>query len=404
MKSEISWVEARDLLLSLAAPVETERVPLAACAGRVLGFDLTAPEDVPPFDRSAYDGYALRAADVAQASREHPVTLQITETIPAGKVATLPVQAGQAAHLMTGAKIPEGADCVINFERTEFTETSVTLFAPLKSGDNVVKRGEDVVAGALLAPKGTLIDAGLAGTLAAQGVAQVEVHRRPVVGLISTGSEVVEAEDPQPDGKIRNANRATFTALLEKEGCQVRYLGLAGDEEAAIAALIAEGLQSCDAVILTGGVSVGDWDVTPAAMERCGVELLARGVAMKPGMACAYGVRDNKLVLGLSGNPASSLTNYCACALPAIRRLCGRANPIPAEIEMELADPFKKKSPATRFLRGRIDLSTGAVRLVCPKDQGNVVLSSTIGCDAMAVIPAGSGPVEAGTKLKGFIL
>ena len=404
MKSEISWVEARDMLLSLTMPVETERVPLARCAGRVLGFDLTAPEDVPPFDRSAYDGYALRAADVAEASRERPVTLQITETIPAGRVATLPVQAGQAAHLMTGAKIPQGADCVINFERTEFTETSVTLFAPLKNGDNIVKRGEDVRAGALLAPRGALIDAGLAGTLAAQGMAQPLVYRQPVIGLISTGSEVVEAEEPQPDGKIRNANRATFTALLEKEGCQVRYLGLAGDEEAAIAALIAEGLKSCDALILTGGVSVGDWDVTPAAMERCGVEILARGVAMKPGMACAYGVRDSRLVLGLSGNPASSLTNYCACVLPAIRRLCGRANPVPAEIVMELAAPFKKKSPATRFLRGRIDLSTGAARLIAPGDQGNVVLSSTIGCDALAVIPAGSGPVEAGTKLKGFVL
>lgn len=404
MKSEIFWMEARDLLLSLASPVGTERVALAQCAGRVLGFDLTAPEDVPPFDRSAYDGYALRAADVMAASREHPVTLAITETIPAGKVATLPVNAGQAAHLMTGAKIPEGADCVINFERTAFTDTAVTLFAPLKSGDNVVKRGEDVAAGALLAPKGTAIDAGLAGTLAAQGVAWPLVYRQPTVGLISTGSEVVEAEDPQPDGKIRNANRATFTALLEKEGCQVHYLGLAGDEEAAIAALIAEGLDTCDAVILTGGVSVGDWDVTPAAMERCGVEILARGVAMKPGMACAYGVKGSKLVLGLSGNPASSLTNYCACVLPAIRRLCGRANPIPAEIEMELANPFKKKSPATRFLRGRIDLSTGSVRLVAPKDQGNVVLSSTIGCDALAVIPAGSGPVEAGAKLKGFML
>ena len=404
MKSEISWVEARDLLLSLAAPVAAEAVALAQSAGRVLGFDLTAPEDVPPFDRSAYDGYALRAADTVAASREHPVTLAITETLPAGKVATLPVKTGQAAHLMTGAKLPEGADCVINFERTEFTETSVTLFAPLKSGDNVVKRGEDVAAGALLAPKGTMIDAGLAGTLAAQGVARPLVYRQPVVGLISTGSEVVEAEDPQPDGKIRNANRATFTALLEKEGCQVRYLGLAGDEEAAIAALIAEGLAACDAVILTGGVSVGDWDVTPAAMERCGVDILVRGVAMKPGMACAYGIRDNKLVLGLSGNPASALTNYCACVLPAIRRLCGRANPLPAEIEMTLATPFKKKSPATRFLRGRLDLTGGAVRLACPKDQGNVVLSSTIGCDAMAVIPAGSGPVEAGTKLKGFVI
>lgn len=404
MRENLSWKEARDLLLSLARPVELEEVPLADCAGRVLGFDLTAPEDVPPFDRSAYDGYALRAADVESASRERPVTLRVTETIPAGKVASLPVLAGEAAHLMTGAKIPEGADCVINFERTEFTDAAVTLFAPLKSGDNIVRRGEDVAAGALLAPEGTVIDAGLAGTLAAQGIAQVKVYRRPVIGLISTGSEVVEADGPQPDGKIRNANRSTFTALLQKEGCAPRYLGLAGDEEAAIAALIEKGLTECDAVILTGGVSVGDWDVTPAAMERCGIELLARGVDMKPGMACAYGVREGKLVLGLSGNPASSLTNYFACALPAVRALCGKAAPIPPEITLTLARPFKKKSPADRFLRGRLDLATSEALLVAPKDQGNVVLSSTIGCNAMAVIPAGSGTVEAGTRLKGFLV
>lgn len=404
MRNNISWTAARELLLSHVSPVETELVPLAECAGRVLGFDLTAPEDVPPFDRSAYDGYALRAADVAAACREAPVTLRLTETIPAGAVARLPVTPGTAAHLMTGAKLPEGADCVINFERTAFTEETVTLFAPLKSGDNVVRRGEDVRAGALLAARGTLIDAGLAGTLAAQGIARVAVCRRPLVGIVSTGSEVVEPEDPQPDGKIRNANRLTFTALLQREGCRPVYLGLAGDEEEAVAALIARGLETCDAVLITGGVSVGDWDVTPAAMERCGIELLARGVDMKPGMACAYGVREGKLALGLSGNPASSLTNYCACALPAIRRLCGRAEPIPREITLTLKTPFKKKSPATRFLRGRLDLTDGTARLDAPRDQGNVVLSSTIGCDAMALIPAGSGPVEAGTRLQGFTL
>ena len=404
MLQNADWLEARGLLLAHSAPVATGTVPLAACAGRVLGFDLLAQEDVPAFDRSAYDGYALRAADVAEASPERPVTLSITETIPAGQVGRVPVTPGTAAHLMTGAAIPEGADCVINFERTDFTEDTVTLFAPLKPGDNIVRRGEDVRKDALLAARGTVIDAGLAGTLAAQGMAQVTVYRQPVIGLISTGSEVVEAEQTPGPGQIRNANRATFTALLAREGCRVEYLGLAGDEAEDIAALIARGLESCDALLLTGGVSVGDWDVTPEAMTRCGVEILLRGVAMKPGMACAYGVKDGKLVLGLSGNPASSMTNFCACALPALRRLTGKSAYEPPLLEMSVVNGFKKKSPSTRFLRGRIDLTDGTVRLITPKDQGNVVLSSAIGCDAFAVVPAGSGPVAPGEKLKGFII
>ena len=404
MLTNAKWTEARDLLLGLVKPVDAETVSLDNCAGRVLAFDLRAAEDVPAFDRSAYDGYALRAADIGTAGREQPVTLRITETIPAGCVPALPVTPGTAAHLMTGAKLPEGADCVINFERTEFTDETVTLFAPLKPGDNVVKRGEDVAAGSLLAAAGTVIDAGLAGTLAAQGVAKVQVYRRPVIGLISTGSEVVEADRPQPDGKIRNANRASFTALLSREGCEVRYLGLAGDEAEAIRALIAEGLRTCDAVILTGGVSVGDWDVTPEAMTRAGAEILLRGVAMKPGMACAYGTADGKPVLGLSGNPASALTNFCVCALPAIRRLQGRKEALPQPVKAALARDFRKKSPSTRFLRGRLRLESGSVVLEASADQGNIVLSSTIGCSAFALIPAGSGPVAAGTLLEGFTL
>ena len=263
-----SWTEARDLLLQHASPTETESVPLTACAGRVLAFDLTAGSDVPPFDRSAYDGYALRSADTAQAAPEHPVTLSVTETIPAGKTASLPVTPGHAAHLMTGAAIPDGADCVIMFEKTRFTEANVTLSEPLRPGDNIVRRGEDITAGSLLASRGTCIDAGLAGTLAAQGIGLVQVYRKPVIGLISTGSEVTEVGEALEAGKIYNANRASLTALLEQEGCLVRYLGLAGDEAPAISELITRGIRECEAVILTGGVSVGDWDVTPEAMTR----------------------------------------------------------------------------------------------------------------------------------------
>ncbi len=404
MLTNMRWEEARDLLLPLAAPVGTETLPLAACAGRVLGFDLRAAWDVPPFDRSAYDGYALRAADVAEASMERPVTLSITETIPAGSLGALPVATGQAAHLMTGAAIPEGADCVVMFEKTRFTPDTVTLSAPLRSGDNIVKRGEDVKAGALLAQRGTVIDAGLAGTLASQGLSEALVFRRPCIGLISTGAEIVRAGQNLAAGKIYDANRASFTALLEKENCAVRCLGLAGDDAEAISGLIAQGLEQCDAVILTGGVSVGDWDVTPEAMAWAGVEILARGVNMKPGMACAYGTAGKKLVLGLSGNPASAVTNFCACALPAIRRLCGRKDPLPQPIAAFLTRGFGKKSPADRFLRGRLRLEDGTARFEASQDQGNVVLSSLIGCNAFLLIPAGSPPVAPGEKLAGFLI
>ena len=149
---------------------------------------------------------------------------------------------------------------------------------------------------------------------------------------------------------------------------------------------------------------MGDWDVTPEAMERAGAEILLRGVDMKPGMACAYGMADGRPVLGLSGNPASALTNFCACALPALRRICGRRDALPQPVAARLLRDFKKKSPSTRFLRGRLRLEDGNAGFDASGDQGNVILSSAIGCDAYLLIPAGSGPVAAGTVLKGFII
>lgn len=398
-----SYTAARDALLRRVRPVETERVALDAALGRILAEDLIAAENIPPFDRSAYDGYAFRAADLAAASEGSPVTLHITEEIPAGATPREEVVPGTCAKVLTGAPIPPGADAVINYEVTRFTDAEVTFFAPVAAGSNIVRAGEDVKKGTALARKGDLIDPGTVGTLAAQGVTQPLVYRRARVALLSTGSELVDAGDVPGPGQIRNTNAHTLSAALRRLGAEPVYLGIAVDTVEGIAALIERGLRECDAVISTGGVSVGDYDLTPAAMERCGVETLVRGVALKPGMACAYGTRDGKLMCALSGNPASCVVNFYTVVLPALRALCGCREAIPEEITLTLVGGFSKPSSSTRVLRGKLDLSDGTARF-SPGRQGNAVLSSTIGCDAYAFIPEGSGPLPDGAKLKGYLL
>ena len=404
MNHSLSFEEARALLLDKTPSVGSETLPLEACGGRVLYQSVTAPYSVPPFDRSPYDGYAFRAVDSTGASRETPVTLRVLEEVAAGSVPRFPVSEGTAVRIMTGAPIPEGADAVVMFEKTEFTAETVTLFEAAKPGDNIVRTGEDVGAGETLAKAGGPIDAGTLGTLASQGFASLEVFRKPRVGIISTGSELMEPGEPPEAGKIYNSNRYTFTALLEEAGCEPAYLGSAGDKAEAIAALLREGIRTCDAVLLTGGVSVGDFDLTPAAMEICGAEVFFRRVDLKPGMACCYGSVGGKLICGLSGNPAAAMTNYYAVALPALKKLCGLRCCLPNELTVTLLGGFKKKSPVTRLLRGALEFSGGEVRMTLRREQGNAVLSSAIGCDAMAIVPAGSGPLAAGTKLKGFLL
>lgn len=404
MKKILSYTEARDLLIEVVKPIEKEEIKLEDAGGRVLGMDLMANSNVPPFDRSPYDGYAFRAVDTREAAKDNPVTFRILEEIPAGGISHYPITEGTAVKILTGAPIPEGADAVVPYEYTEFTSETVTVFESSKSGANIVRMGEDVKIGDVLAETGMIIDAGLSGTLASQNCSNPLVYRVPRVGIISTGSELVEVGNELEPGKIYNSNQYVLRTMLKQHGCEPVVFGVASDCAETICGLILQGLESCDMLFLTGGVSVGDYDLTPAAMEMAGVEILFRGVELKPGMACAYGRKDGKLVCGLSGNPASAITNYYAIAYPVIRKLCGHKEFMLKEILVTLKEGFKKKSPCTRLLRGNLDLSEGAVCMKLPKDQGNVVLSSTIGCNVMAIVPAGSGPLEADTQLKGFLI
>lgn len=399
-----SFYEVREKLLSYVKLLEKEEISLDECAGRVLAQNVVARMNVPPFDRSPYDGYAFCAEDSNLASKEHPVTLKILEEIPAGGIPHHVVTNGYAVKILTGAPIPDGADVVTKYEFTEYTDTEVTLFHSYESGSNIVRKGEDIKAGDILVKQGTMIDSGVVGTLASQNIGSVWGYRIPKVGILSTGSELLSVgSEPEP-GKIYNSNQYILSAAVKSLGGDPVVLGMEADDAQKICDQILKGLDSCDIVIMTGGVSVGDYDLTPEAMEMAGVRILQRGIDLKPGMACAYGVKEGKVVCGLSGNPAAAITNFHVVVAPILRKLKGEEQHLPFEFPVKLLDSFSKKSPATRILRGTMEVLNGEIGIHIPKAQGNVVLSSTIGCNLMAIVPAGSGPLEKGTVLKGFFI
>ena len=393
---------AADLLVSYVNTVGTEEKDIDELYGRILAEDITAPESVPCFERSPYDGYAFKAEDTVNACEGSPVVLKVTESIRAGEVAGNRVINGTAIRLMTGAMIPDGADAVCMYEDTEYTDTTVVLKRRYDPGSNIIRPGEDIREGTFIAGRGTKADAGLMGTLAALGIVKVKVYRKPVAGIISTGDELVDAHLTPPGGKIRNSNRYTISAAMKSIGYDTVYLGHAQDSTEDTKRLILKGQSECDVIISTGGVSAGDYDLVPEAMSEAGYEIPVRGVGMKPGMACAYGIANGKLMLALSGNPASSLTNLQCICYPALKKLAGYREYEHRLISMKLKEDCPKAGKGTRFIRGHIEYEAGEVYLSASSEQGNVVISSAIGCNAYGILSDMKAPVMKGTVIKGF--
>ena len=404
MLRNIDFQEAARFFAEVTNPVGMERVPLPEAPGRILGQRIKAESDVPPFDRSPFDGYAFRAEDSMEASPEHPVTLRILEEIPAGSVGEKCIVRGTAAKILTGAPIPQGADAVCKFEDTVFTPQTVTLNRPYQSGGNIVLRGEDLTAGDVLAEAGAVVDAALCGTIATQNIAQPLVYRRPKVGVITTGSELCEAGEALTGGKIVNSNRYAFEALLRQLGCDVNFYGCPGDVLEDIQQAFETAAAASDLIVTTGGVSVGDYDLTPAALQAAGGEILIQNVDLKPGGKCCFGKLGETLVCCLSGNPASSMTAFYAVALPAVQKLRGLKDWDYCRTTITIGEDFWKKSPKTRLLRGILDISDGTAVMHITGEQGNGILHTMIGCNVLALVPAGSGPLPAGTKLEAFYL
>ena len=398
------YKDAGEILIDHVREVSTVIVNIEELYGRVLAEDIIATEDVPAYARSPYDGYAFRSVDTEGASEERPVVLDIIESIRVNQVPFNIISAGTAIRLVTGSPLPGGADAVCKFEETEFNDKIVKIRRKYEPGENIICAGEDIERGTLLAKRGSVIDAGLIGAMASLGIRQAEVYRRVIAGIISTGDEVIDLGEPLKPGMIRNSNRYTISAALKSIGIDTVYLGHAGDDKDEIKKLIMLGEGGCDIIVSTGGVSAGEYDLVPEAMEMAGFELLVRGVNIKPGMACAYGFKDGMLMLALSGNPASSLTNLQCVCYPALRKLTGIAEYGHELIKMKIGNDCIKRSRGVRFIRGNIGIEDGTAVLRASGEQGNIVISSAIGCNAYGIISIDEGAIKAGTMIDGFFV
>ena len=398
MVTRIELEEALALLTGTVSPLGTETLPLAAALGRTLAADVTAPLDQPPFDRSPLDGYALRASDTAGASQDHPAVLAVVGTLYAGDQAKTPVGPGQAVRIMTGAMLPPGCDCVVAQEKTD-RGNPVSVFTALDPFQNYICQGEDYQAGSPLLKADARLDAAALGVLASAGIAQVPVHRRPKVGLLTTGDEVAPPGVPLPPGKIYSSNQTLLAARLTELGFGAETAHR-GDDPTAVAETMGELLADCDVLITTGGVSVGDKDIFHQALPLLGAERVFWRVLVKPGTPAMFSMYEGKPILSLSGNPFAAFTTFELLARPLLAALEGGPG-LRSSCKAAILDTdFPKASPVRRFLRGRYE--DGHVALPAGHSSGQ--LASLVGCNCLVELPAGSPPATAGQTVPVWLL
>ncbi|MCR4406692.1 MAG: molybdopterin molybdotransferase MoeA [Anaerolineae bacterium] len=396
--------EALARVLAAFQPLEPERVPVLETLGRVLAEDIYADMDIPPLTNTAMDGYAVRAADTAGASPEHPVRLRIIYDLAAGYTTDVAVTPGTAIRIMTGAPIPPGADAVVQFEDTEQDGDWVNIFKGVSVGKNVRQAGEDVQKGALILPKGTEIRPQEVGMLAALGHKEAWVHRRPRVAILATGDEVIEMDAPWQPGKIRNANSYSNAAQVVRYGGVPVLLGIARDDVTELTAKIRAGLeQGADLFLTSGGVSMGDFDVVKKVLAAEG-EMAFWRVRMKPGKPLAFGhIRDVPL-LGLPGNPVSAMIAFELFARPAILKMLGKTYWDKPTVEAKLLDEITRKDNRRHFLRVMLEERDGEYFARLTGDQGSGILLSMVKAQGLAIIPENANHLPAGARVQVMML
>jgi len=407
----LSVADAQQQLLDSFAPLEAQDVSLENAAGKLLAADVAAPYDLPPFPNSSMDGFAIHAKDVERARREQGVSLPVVMDIPAGTMPVAPLLEGQAARIMTGAVLPEGADAVAPVEDTDIQQRmpglplpeQVTIFKASASGDNIRPRGQDVRRGETVLVAGQKIRPQEIGLLSMLGYTAAPVHRAPRVAVFSTGDELLGGGEPLEPGKIYDSNRQVLLALLKEYGAEPLDLGIAPDQEAAVLERMQLATQQqADLILTSAGVSVGAFDFVRSVVERHG-ELSFWRVNMRPGKPLAFGRFGRIPFIGLPGNPVSAFVTFEVFVRPAIRKMCGETEFQRPVRRVKLLESIESDGRES-YLRARVFQSEDQWQARLTGHQGSGNLRSLVQANALLIVPSGVKSMPAGADVNAWII
>ncbi len=398
----ISYEQAKNLVMEQAKILGKEEVTLAKALGRVAAEDLKSKIPVPPFRNSAVDGYAVRSEDTV--GQEGPVKLELAAEQPAGEYFEKKLRRGQAVKVMTGAPVPAGADSVVPVEEAEQKNGLILIRREFKPLENVRQAGEDVKKGQTIISRGTLLRAPHLGLLAACGVSRLMVFRQPRVVILITGNELCRPGQKLQPGKIYDSNSTILQALLKTSGARLLAIKQVRDNLKALTAAIGSAANRADIIITSGGVSVGDYDLVKEAAIRVGAEQVFWKVAQKPAKPLAfYQLKKGRRpawIFGLPGNPGAVMISFEEYVRPFIKKVSGRQDFWPREVEAALAEPFRKKRGRLNFVRVRLIQVDGAWQARLLPQQESGIISSLTEADGLALIPAEADFLPEGTKVK----
>lgn len=391
----ISFQEARNEILAIVSPRGAERVHLLDAAGRVLAEDLIAPWDMPLWDNSAMDGYAVRAEDC----RTIPCRLAVTGFIPAGaRGEGVTVEPGCAVRIMTGAPVPAGCDAVVPVEETDNGQQQVTLLEPVKPGQHIRFRSEDVAAGTTFVRAGTIIRPPEVNMLATFGMALVPVYRRPTVAILSTGDELVELGTTPGAGEIINSNALSLAAAVRDVGCIPVVLGIARDNRESHLEKLREGL-AADVLITSAGVSAGDCDLVRDILKELGTRQVFWKVGIKPGGPTAFAMHGSTPVFSLPGNPVSTMITFEEFVRPALLKMQGQRRVLRPLFKAVLREGLHKKPGKVQIIRLRLEQEGGRWYGSSAGNQQTAILKTMLDATALAILPAESGDCAAGDEV-----
>ncbi|MBO2942982.1 molybdopterin molybdotransferase MoeA [Paenibacillus sp. F411] len=400
---------AQELVLSHVAAGHTELISTVTSDGRTLAETVQAPHDYPAFRRSGMDGYAVRAQDTVPDDGELP-WLEVIDDVPCGAVPKEAITAGTAARIMTGAQVPEGADAVVMLEvteqRVENGKKLVTVKKPAASGQHITPIGFEIPSGEVLLKPGRLIGPGELSVLATFGVHQVNVYRKPVVGIFSTGSELLDITDPLEPGKIRNSNTYMLAAQIVEAGAEPVVMDAIPDDIELAKAKVEEALKAYDLVVTTGGVSVGDYDIMGDLVRSGSMDMLFNKVAMRPGSVTTAAVQDGRLLFALSGNPGACYVGFLLFVRPAIRKMLGMPKDklrLPSW-SAKLGRAYTKVNNFTRFVRGTLEVSDGQVVAYPAQLDESSVMVTIKDSSCLIIIPPELKGASEGTEVNVLLL